>query len=259
MTKETSSFSPINPNMLTPRRTAHYDVLMDGPNVEWVNGVDMSGSLTRKDASTVMSALRELGNEVAEDILSYDFKDEYYQHSLYRFLVYTSSNGSFNPDEIAAAGISMEYGGPTDRVAERNILAGFTPDIVTNITNQPVGFSAESIAQIDALTDATEMPVANNTLGSVHVSCMNRFNEPEKVGSPVRERAIDESARVLKEGGFLVWDGGFLEDYDRITQNGLVPTYLEIRLAIVETGEDTYEVPSIIFNGVFQKPLVYTK
>ena len=252
MTTETLP-NPLNPDILTPRSTAHYDVLMDGPKVERVNDLDVSGEFKREEAGTVMSALKEMADEIAGTELSFDFKDEHYRHSSYRFLIYSASTGDFNTNEINAAGVSMEFGGPTNRTTEKNILAGFSPDIVTNIIKQPPGFSDESIDQIDSLADATEMPVADSSLGSVHISCMNRFNEPGAIGSPIREKAIDESARALKDGGFLVWDGGFLGDYDRMIQNGLVPTYMEFRLAIAKPSEDTYAGTAISFNGVFQK------
>ena len=100
------------------------------------------------------------------------------------------------------------------------------------------------------------MPIENNSIGSVHISCLPRGPiELIRSGSLIRERAISEAARVIKEGGYLIWDGGMISDYDFIVKNGLVPKKSVFKIEMGQINDDSFYRPNLELSGVFQKPM----
>ncbi len=172
--------------------------------------------------------------------------------------------GSVDPAAVTEAGLSIEFGGPT-RFKPGNILPHHTPDFVSNITtDQEINNKGQRVlGSVDFLADAGQMPVASESLGSVVVSDL-----PDITGFPddfadgtrdswrnLRERAITEAERVIKPGGYLIWNGGRKEDFDQITQLGLQPLSLNVIHSVIhEPISNTYTDPTMHVNGVYQKP-----
>lgn len=114
---------------------------------------------------------------------------------------------------------------------------------ITNVT--PAGceiynpYSGElvNVLPIDFQLDATRMRFNDGSIGALFASCL--FNN-------VRPQALSESARVLEQGGLLIWQGGREEDiYDAI-QNGLI---------IKQSRRSVSRNNIVAYDLIFQKPI----
>lgn len=141
---------------------------------------------------------------------------------------------------------TLEIAGPTHRGYP--IIDNRLPSapIVTNIL--PTSTDYETV---DVLADFKRLPFRSGTFGMVLASCISIYNKPNddpatarynrhqafdayssyvSFGGIVSERtleknprlaAIEEAARILVQGGLLVWQGGNPEDVEIADLNGL--------------------------------------
>jgi hypothetical protein len=212
-------------------------------------------------AGQVLHAMKHTAADMANvNKLAFDFTDSRVEQG--RFLSYVATWGAVERDEINNAGLSVEFAGPTSRRKTTHILPKFKPQMVTNVSfhHRTIRGSGDRIkGKLHALADASHMPFRDASIGSVHISCLPSGNNIGLAhGAPLREQAITEAERTLKGGGYLVWDGGNKNDYDRIVAHGLQPMALRIGLSMFERNDGLYEGPTLDFNGVFQKPVQHT-
>jgi hypothetical protein len=67
---------------------------------------------------------------------------------------------------VEAAGVSIEFAGPTDRHKNFHVLPNYKPHIITNITAS--GYTSR-IGTPGCLADVTTMPLADESVGSIHI------------------------------------------------------------------------------------------
>lgn len=95
---------------------------------------------------------------------------------------------------------------------------------------------------IDFPADATNLKFTDKSIGALFASCLN---------GNIRSKAIAEAARVLEDGGLLIWQGGTEQDIiEAVFREGLVVK--ESRRSVAR-NPDGSNLP--FFNVIFQKPI----
>lgn len=175
----------------------------------------------------------------------------------------TQGWGGIDEPMVRSAGPSVEFGGPSD-VYDTDILPGFTPDHVSNVTASRTLDSKSQIARgpVDFVADVRNTPFAAESVGSVKVKSLTDSSfRPEGFGGGfhdhfrgLRSVAIQEATRILKPGGYLVWERGRREDYFAILEAGLEPVAVKVEHVITQDATTgMYTSPSFVVNGVYQK------
>lgn len=206
--------------------------------------------LGRSDVDRIVRAAEEWVNDPSETPVAFRHEREQWGKNYMHF--YEATKGGITEDEVRSAGVSVEFGGPTERKEGIHVLPGYQPDVVTNIEQDSL-LLGEPTQKLDALTDATNMALAAESVGSVHISGLDGGEKDLEFGSPTRDAAIQEAQRVLKEGGFLVWDGGTPKNHSTIIAGGFVPRKVEYFMSVLERADGTYRNPSLVVSGVYQK------
>jgi hypothetical protein len=164
---------------------------------------------------------------------------------------------SLSDGAIEEAGISVEFGGPSLRGSKGYMLPGFKPDIVTNLAHQHSNGEVIPRGELQLLADAAKMPFADASIGSIHIAYLPGDYVHKSKGlvsaTPLRNGAIYEAARVIKPGGYLVWDGGVKTDFDRIIGQGFEPVALSMDYSVSVLAEDVCLNPRFSVDGIFQK------
>jgi hypothetical protein len=140
----------------------------------------------------------------------------------------------------------IEVAGPTDRGFELIDESKLDREVwVSNISpgypmwNDNTGEFIGYFGKVDFQADATTLPFATDSLGGILASCLP---------SEVREDAIKEASRSLKEGGVLVWQGGVASDIKTAEDGGFEAVqYTKKRISYTDnrTGD--------VYNVIFQK------
>ncbi len=226
-------------------------------NLEDHNHVEIP-PMDKRNAGHVLQAMKNTAAAMAHvDQLDFTFSDRKLDGG--RLLRYKARWGEVDKKSLEGAGLSVEIAGPTKRRKGHNMLPRFKPQVVTNVSTMHRTARGEDgrpiKGRLDALTDAAHMPFRDASVGSVHISCLpgSRVGRQLQHDRSLRHEAIQESARVLKEGGYLVWDGGVPEDYESIVQNGLSPVALVFDLKLYEADVDHYDSPQLDVDGIYQK------
>lgn len=156
-----------------------------------------------------------------------------------------------DPESVGIIGPIVEFAGPTDGENNPKIAFGIEPDLITNVN--------DTFGEIDVFVDAKHMPMRDESLGGVYISClpgaMGRMHTWPGL-STLRGDAINEATRVLKPGGYLYWLGGTPDDVDHILANGLEPAYLDSTISILEEGkrkQKSYEYSRFSISGAYRK------
>lgn len=165
--------------------------------------------------------------------------------------------GEVDVGDIERIGLSVEIAGPTERSHQKpHMLPDYQPQIITNIGLLHKNTSTPVESRLDALVDATQMPFDDNSVGSVHISDLPGANfgaVHKSDGVDLRRSAILESHRVIKEDGYLVWDGGVLRDHREITELGFRPVYLYFKAQMIRYRRNRFNHPNFWTSGVYQK------
>ncbi len=149
-------------------------------------------------------------------------------------------------------GSFVELGGPTERGYELVDINKLDRKLhVTNIDPRgcpiydpynPAIKNPIRFLPIDFQADATNLKFADNSISALFASCLN---------NDIRTRAIAEIARVLEEGGLLIWQVGGKDDIlDAVFREGLVVKESHRSVGWYPDGS-----PSISYNVIFQKPI----
>lgn len=109
----------------------------------------------------------------------------------------------------------VEVGGPTPdgfrMIHKRMIAESGKQYLTTNVTDglyQPVGENPTKVAKmqsVDIVADIKHLPFADRSMGAVFASCLPM---------DIRADAMLEARRVLEDGGLLVWQGTFSDDFE---------------------------------------------
>lgn len=164
--------------------------------------------------------------------------------------------GQCDAQEVAAAGLSLEVAGPTMRRPGRNILPDAQVALVSNLINNKVLSHAK--AHLDLRADGTCLPFVGESFGSVHAAYLPGVMRHALDGyEHLRSGVISEAVRVLRPGGFLVWDGGSVDDYQQILACGLRPrkliTQSSVHERFIDDTRSLYEGIAFSVHGVYQK------
>ena len=98
---------------------------------------------------------------------------------------------------------------------------------------------------VDFAADATKMPFADNSVGSLFISCM-----------PIDKRvqSLQEAERIIEDDGYLVWQGGYPTDVRKALDLNFVPKQASLREGyyldiedILAGAKEGIIWPSIIF------------
>lgn len=130
---------------------------------------------------------------------------------------------------------AVEFGGPTyDNYKNLIDINKLKNIIITNIKKtvkvEHNNFTTYKDLDIEMLIDATNMPFADKSLGTVLFSRLNSDDIYKKskgnksyryeLIKELNRKVINESYRVLKEKGILIYQGYFSDDVIYATQNG---------------------------------------
>ena len=221
--------------------------------------------LTREEAEALLRHIDAwLPSKLGPDTQlarSYDIDPPYGQETVdddYRTIQQTFSWGDIDWNTVHDAGVAVEFAGPTIRSEKHHILPDALMDVVTNVTAQPLGLDS---SKLGAVADVRNMPIADESVGSVHISALNgaprEFEQNHE--SDLRDKALQEAARVIRPGGYLVWDGGTQQDYDLIIKLGFEPVKIRVQTRVYEVIKSEsprrYLGHELDVDGVFRKAI----
>jgi hypothetical protein len=230
-------------------------IVIDGARMTHAGEIDTTLLYDKSAGRVVLARMREEAEAIAGQPLNFSFSS-YQVEGMSddeRIIDYQATAGKVMEQDIRAAGRSIEFGGPTERGVGTHLLPDFEPDAATNVTAAPMGRMPKS--RIHAEADAAAMPLADETVGSIHISALGRGeSENGTADDHITQGAITEAARVLRHGGYLVWDHGIVHDHEWAIANGLVPVQLSFSLHMAQKSDGTFSHPGINMSGVYQKP-----
>ncbi len=155
-------------------------------------------------------------------------------------------------DEIRSKGPIIELAGPTLGGYSMRTNYDVDPDFTSNLVGED---EPASFGRVDFQADATKVPLADKSVGSVFISCLpGASREKHSETMNLRDDAIAEAGRVVKPGGYLFWRGGQPEDFEAILQQGFIPVSVEAVSGVIENiQQGEFASPDFTFHGVFER------
>lgn len=95
----------------------------------------------------------------------------------------------------------------------------------------------QDLSKIDFQADATKLPIADNSVGALFVSCLS---------VDIRKPSIEEVSRVLEQGGLFIYKAGVKEDFQVMAENGLELEKYQVKLGYYGGGKWGYLIDAIL-------------
>jgi hypothetical protein len=218
------------------------------------DGDGLMRPLTRPQAVDVIDQLQSLMPEVsgAQPKIVYE-KDEW-DDSIYRRWL-TNYGEDISATTMKAAGAVVEFAGPTDWQRDNGLGGslmpiGVEPDLVSNLNRDYL----EDDEEVDYFDDVCNTLHPNESIGTFAISCLDgaqRFSDDEDFG--LRDGAIAEAGRIVRPGGYLVWQGGVPQDAEKAIEVGFDLATVKFKTGIEELNGGYFIYPSIDVDFIARK------